>query len=330
MAYPNNQSAQQSLDHKDSTGPDIGPDAVSSNSKQPAAPDADTISAHNFAPAINKEHTEAEVQHHYGSRNESYDDDNWGVPPGKLTSSQLQFMREEQRRLSFQAFNLIRLSQCLIVIVFGAAFFGWYKSYALLSRVIAPSELPPEVIEQLSPLWHWGLVGEACWYAFAALAGGLSLIVPLMVFKYMSRSSNARANSAAGSVYDLIRAEFFKYALMILCLGAVFKFTELSAATVICSFVILMCFQIYRSMIVMSLMSRGGRRSFLDERTEQTGAHTHADIEITTDKEERAGSKDRAGAEGAEQSKTHTIAAQTAAKAAETAETEAARESKER
>ncbi len=162
----------------------------------------------------------------YGDRNASYDDDNWGQAVSK---DQAEALNAEQRQVAGRMINWVRLLQWLVFVVMGGAFVGYYQ--ALKEQVLGP--------------WS-GPCGVVAWYALATTAGALSLLIPLMVYAAIARR---HSTSALHTMFDLLRAEFLKYGLMILCLGVIFKLTSLPPALVILGFVVMMVAQLINSIL---------------------------------------------------------------------------------
>lgn len=152
----------------------------------------------------------------YGDRNAAYDDDTWGQQVSKEHAAEL---NAKERKT--QVLNLVRLLQWLVFALFGGAFYGYYC--ALKSEIV------------LSP-WP-GPWGTAAWYGLATGAGALSLLLPLCVYAAIARRTSL---SAVHTMFDLLKAEFLKYGLMILCLGALFKLTSLPPNLVLAGFALMM------------------------------------------------------------------------------------------
>lgn len=171
------------------------------------------------------------------------DDDKWGKPVAKVTPEQAQALNEEQRAFTAKVLNPVRLLQGLVVVIMLGAFIGYYQGATAIKEA---AEDTAAVTVALGP-WE-GAVGAALWYGLGALSGGLSLLVPLIVYAAIARSR--RGSSAAHTLYDLLRAEVLKYGLMILCLGAIFKLTTLPATMVMLGFALMMVVQVISSILV--------------------------------------------------------------------------------
>ena len=158
----------------------------------------------------------AERKNKYGDRNASYDDDSWGQHVSKEHAQELNAKERQTKVL-----NLVRLLQWLVLAIFGGAFYGYYCA---LKAEIALGPWP-------------GPWGVAAWYGLATAAGALSLLIPLIVYAAIARRQSF---SAMHTMFDLLKAEFLKYGLMILGLGAIFKFTALPPNLVIAGFALMM------------------------------------------------------------------------------------------
>lgn len=151
--------------------------------------------------------------------------------------------------------KMIRLLQVLILCMFGSAFVGFYKGYNLikgLESYYASSQEPIDYAQSLAslagPLAEQGALGCAMWFMLSSVCGGLGVIIPFAVYNFIARrGEQSRFPGTAGVMYDAIKAEVYKYSIMVLILGAVFKFTDLNDMITIATFVIMMCVQLVLS-----------------------------------------------------------------------------------
>lgn len=151
--------------------------------------------------------------------------------------------------------KMIRLLQVLILCMFGSAFVGFYKGYNLikgLESYYAGAQEPIDYAQSLAaiagPLADQGALGCALWFMISSICGGLGVIIPFAVYNFIARrGEQSRFPGTAGVMYDAIKAEVYKYSIMVLILGAVFKFTDLNDMITIATFVIMMCVQLVLS-----------------------------------------------------------------------------------
>lgn len=86
--------------------------------------------------------------------------------------------------------------------------------------------------------FDYAAIGVSMWFALSSLAGGLALIIPIDVY-FMVARSHLSSKHAGSAVADLIKAEVYKYGLVILMLGFLLKETNLFAPIMLSTFVLL-------------------------------------------------------------------------------------------
>lgn len=148
--------------------------------------------------------------------------------------------------------GMIRLFQVLVLCIFGSGFVGFYKGYKLIQSLAALTPSSDEYLSAMQsfetiagPLVSSGALGSAMWFMLSSLCGGLGVIIPFAVYNFIARrGEHSRFPGSFGVMYDAIKAEVYKYSLMVIILGSVFKFTSLSDMITISTFVIMMCVQL--------------------------------------------------------------------------------------
>lgn len=171
------------------------------------------------------------------------EDDDWSKPVKH--DPQLQEIVENSAKMQMgQAYSRKLLPLCLLVMLLFASSIGIFV-YGFMQDKIASSTDPAEVeryVQQLGvfagPLVDWGVTGCALWFACSCLMGGLALIVPVDIFYTIGRS-NLKSKVAGTALKDLVKAEFYKYALVVLLLGFFLKETDLVPSVLITSFAVL-------------------------------------------------------------------------------------------
>ncbi len=148
----------------------------------------------------------------------------------------------------------------IVVCMFMAGFIGYVKGHGIIKELALNNEqveqLQARLLELSGPLVDQGAIGSALWFMASSLVGGLSLLIPIAIYNVIARSADRSYGKSAGvTLYDVIRAEILKYALMIIILALAFKFTSLNALVMMATFVIVMFAQIIKSALSL------GRRS---------------------------------------------------------------------
>lgn len=198
----------------------------------------------------------------YQNKIDDYDDDDWGKPVTKISAQEALELSKRQPGLT----SVIRLFQILVFCVFGSGFVGFYKGYNIEAELknLDPLTHAQELAAYQEQLAHYagafanqGSLGAALWYMLSALVGGLALILPVMVYNAIARSKNeVRLTVASMTMFDVIRAEIYKYSLMVAILVMAFKFTDLISMVVMGTFVIMMCLQV---LLTSFLLGRGAK-----------------------------------------------------------------------
>lgn len=168
------------------------------------------------------------------------EDDDWNQPVKRDPELQALVERSAHSQMG-RSYSRRLLPMCLLVLVLAASSVGIFIGGSIQSNLESATD--PAIVEQLKqnfqlmsgPLESWGVAGVAAWFAISCLMGGLSLIVPLDIFYSIGRS-NIKSQEAASAVKDLVKAEFYKYALVVLFLGFFLKETSMVPAVLISSF----------------------------------------------------------------------------------------------
>lgn len=186
----------------------------------------------------------------------AYQDDDYGVPPKKISYEQALELSKQQQGLV----SVISMLQVIVVCMFMAGFIGYVKGHGIIKELALNNEqvaqLQARLLELSGPLVEQGAIGSALWFMASSLVGGLSLLIPIAIYNVIARSADRSYGKSAGvTLYDVIRAEVLKYALMIIILALAFKFTSLNALVMMATFVIVMFAQIIKSALSL------GRRS---------------------------------------------------------------------
>lgn len=184
------------------------------------------------------------------------DEDDYGVPPKKISYEQALELSKQQQGLV----SVISMLQVIVVCMFMAGFIGYVKGHGIIKELALNNEqvaqLQARLLELSGPLVDQGAIGSALWFMASSLVGGLSLLIPIAIYNVIARSADRSYGKSAGvTLYDVIRAEVLKYALMIIILALAFKFTSLNALVMMATFVIVMFAQIIKSALSL------GRRS---------------------------------------------------------------------
>lgn len=170
--------------------------------------------------------------------------------------------------------GMIRLFQVLVLCIFGSGFAGFYKGYTLTQSMAILSPSSDEYMSAMlaleaiaGPLVSSGALGCALWFMLSSLCGGMGVIVPFAVYNFIARrGEHSRFPGAFGVMYDAIKAELYKYCLMVIILGAVFKFTSLSDMITISTFVIMMCVQLVISSYSLGFASQKEAQAAIQSR----------------------------------------------------------------
>lgn len=191
-----------------------------------------------------------------GSNAYQDDEDDYGVPPKKISYEQALELSKQQQGLV----SVISMLQVIVVCMFMAGFIGYVKGHGIIKELALNNEqveqLQARLLELSGPLVDQGAIGSALWFMASSLVGGLSLLIPIAIYNVIARSADRSYGKSAGvTLYDVIRAEILKYALMIIILALAFKFTSLNALVMMATFVIVMFAQIIKSALSL------GRRS---------------------------------------------------------------------
>lgn len=191
-----------------------------------------------------------------GSNAYQDDEDDYGLPPKKISYEQALELSKQQQGLV----SVISMLQVIVVCMFMAGFIGYVKGHGIIKELALNNEqvaqLQARLFELSGPLVEQGAIGSALWFMASSLVGGLSLLIPIAIYNVIARSADRSYGKSAGvTLYDVIRAEILKYALMIIILALAFKFTSLNALVMMATFVIVMFAQIIKSALSL------GRRS---------------------------------------------------------------------
>lgn len=191
-----------------------------------------------------------------GSKTYQDDEDDYGLPPKKISYEQALELSKQQQGLV----SVISMLQVIVVCMFMAGFIGYVKGHGMIKELALNNEqvelLQARLLELSGPLVDQGAIGSALWFMASSLVGGLSLLIPIAIYNVIARSADRSYGKSAGvTLYDVIRAEILKYALMIIILALAFKFTSLNALVMMATFVIVMFAQIIKSALSL------GRRS---------------------------------------------------------------------
>ena len=183
-----------------------------------------------------------------GSNAYQDDEDDYGVPPKKISYEQALELSKQQQGLV----SVISMLQVIVVCMFMAGFIGYVKGHGIIKELALNNEqvaqLQARLLELSGPLVDQGAIGSALWFMASSLVGGLSLLIPIAIYNVIARSADRSYGKSAGvTLYDVIRAEILKYALMIIILALAFKFTSLNALVMMATFVIVMFAQIIKS-----------------------------------------------------------------------------------
>ena len=191
-----------------------------------------------------------------GSNAYQDDEDDYGLPPKKISYEQALELSKQQQGLV----SVISMLQVIVVCMFMAGFIGYVKGHGIIKELSLNNDqveqLQARLLELSGPLVEQGAIGSALWFMASSLVGGLSLLIPIAIYNVIARSADRSYGKSAGvTLYDVIRAEILKYALMIIILALAFKFTSLNALVMMATFVIVMFAQIIKSALSL------GRRS---------------------------------------------------------------------
>lgn len=191
-----------------------------------------------------------------GSNAYQDDEDDYGLPPKKISYEQALELSKQQQGLV----SVISMLQVIVVCMFMAGFIGYVKGHGIIKELTLNNEqveqLQARLLDLSGPLVEQGAIGSALWFMASSLVGGLSLLIPIAIYNVIARSADRSYGKSAGvTLYDVIRAEILKYALMIIILALAFKFTSLNALVMMATFVIVMFAQIIKSALSL------GRRS---------------------------------------------------------------------
>lgn len=183
-----------------------------------------------------------------GSNAYQDDEDDYGLPPKKISYEQALELSKQQQGLV----SVISMLQVIVVCMFMAGFIGYVKGHGIIKELTLNNEqveqLQARLLELSGPLVDQGAIGSALWFMASSLVGGLSLLIPIAIYNAIARSADRSYGKSAGvTLYDVIRAEILKYALMIIILALAFKFTSLNALVMMATFVIVMFAQIIKS-----------------------------------------------------------------------------------
>lgn len=184
----------------------------------------------------------------YG-KNLGYDDeDDYGLPPKKISYEEALALSKQQQGLV----SIISMLQVIVVCVFMCGFVGYVKGDGDLKE----ANVAERLVQLAGPLADQGAMGVALWFMLSSLVGGIALLIPMAIYNAIARSADRSQGQSAGvTLYDVIRAEILKYALMIIILALAFKFTALNGLVIMATFVIVMFSQIIKSSLSL------GRRS---------------------------------------------------------------------
>ena len=197
----------------------------------------------------NSEHSDhGDYGANVGSNAYQDDEDDYGLPPKKISYEQALELSKQQQGLV----SVISMLQVIVVCMFMAGFIGYVKGHGIIKELtlnnVQVEQLQARLLELSGPLVEQGAIGSALWFMVSSLVGGLSLLIPIAIYNMIARSADRSYGKSAGvTLYDVIRAEILKYALMIIILALAFKFTSLNALVMMATFVIVMFAQIIKS-----------------------------------------------------------------------------------
>lgn len=172
----------------------------------------------------------------------AYDDDeleNESYAPVYLPKEEILQLALKQKG----AFLIIPQLQIMVFVAFALAFLGFVLGHNIVQDLSL--EQDSEAFNSLESKLHnySGVflslkeIGCAIWFFLSSICGSLAFILPVFIYNKIAKS-HLKQSSAFLVVYDLIKAVIFKYAVMILFLGLIFKFTDLVDFAVLGSFVL--------------------------------------------------------------------------------------------
>lgn len=182
------------------------------------------------------------------------EEDDYGVPPKKISYEEALALSKQQKGLV----SIISMLQVIVFCVFISGFIGFVKGNSLIKEMASNQDnitaLHERLIQICGPLYEQGAIGAALWFMLASFVGGLALLIPVGVYNLIALSNDRSNGKNAGvTLYDVIRAEILKYALMIIILAIAFKFTTLNPLVIMATFVIVMFSQIIKSALSLGI-----------------------------------------------------------------------------
>lgn len=207
---------------------------------------------------------------HYGDRNASWDeqdrdDKDWGKK-SSLSPMELERLQEQALKEARVAPSYLFVGVVLLFVV--AAIAGYVRASGL------DASLDASAIQAQLALWSGSLGSDpsaltvAIWHGLSGVAGAFSYALAIFANHFYAVGKGSRWGAGAGTsassahgksrpvvprtpllMLDFIKGEVFKYAIMVVCLGLIFKFTLLLQPVVIISFVVIIFFDMVYSAI---------------------------------------------------------------------------------